>query len=194
MGPEWQNRVVTLIDLVDTTAAQTTASASTLMRRFHDVVYQAFAGTALKSVEQAYVWNDSVLVLSYVDDSTDSFIRAIDELQTFKKSIDIVRRSYAIAIKGQPFPPPALTGQQATSRVTVLKASSWAMANCYLVESLLKRYRATWYVDGRIVAKIGNLRRAVRKEKVAMLPTRRERLIHLYRDDPWRGSNARSNQ
>jgi len=35
-------------------------------------------------------------------------------------------------------------------RAVLLKTSSWAMANCFLIEKRLGRRRSHWYIDGRI--------------------------------------------
>lgn len=187
MGIGWRDCIVTLIDLVGAKKGAETGEASALMQRLHRLVTRELGDGSLRSVQHAYVWNDSVLVVSHVDKSALSFARALRDLQKLKKRIDNVRKSYAIAVKGQPFPQfQARTGAP-SKRVTVLKASSWAMANCFVVELALKKHRASWYVDGWIVAKVGGRRPSAWKEKVVMLPKNKARTVHLYKDEPWCG-------
>ena len=64
---------------------------------------------------------------------------------------------------------------------SVLRASSWAMANCFEIEKTLKRHRASWYIDTWIVQKVQGLGTASREEKVRMLPKNRERTVFLYK-------------
>ena len=71
----------------------------------------------------------------------------------------------------------------ANLRATVLQTSSWAMANCFIIEKVLKQERADWYVDTRIVRKVQGLRTEFQKKKVRMLPTNRERTVFLYKNN-----------
>ena len=183
MGIDWQESIVTLFDLVDAKRDASTGQASKRMRRFHRLVVRELKDRSLPSIVHTYTWNDSAFVVSKVDKSTGSFGQALRDLHGFKKAIDnldTLRPSFAIAVKGQIFPSNQ-TG--ANQRVTVLRASSWAMANCFEIEKILKRHRASWYVDTLIVKKVRGLGTAFRKKKVRMLPKNRERTVFLYKNN-----------
>jgi hypothetical protein len=183
VGSDWRDCIITLIDLVDAKEDAAEGVASVRMRELHRLVTQELGGGALGSVAHAYVWNDSVLALSYVDQTIQSYETALRDVRRLKGRIDQLRPSYAIAVKGQPFPP--ADDLPAHLRVTVLAASSWAMANCFLIEDKLRKYRATWYVDAWIADKLSGTLPAFRKGTVAMLPKKRRRSIHLYKRDLW---------
>lgn len=91
---------------------------------------------------------------------------------------------YAICVQGLAFPqdimaPAVFNGQVAHQpRAVVLKTSSWAMANCFLIEKALKHHRADWYIDSRIT-KDANLPASFASEKVELLPKSRARTIHM---------------
>src|SRR5690606_26271045 len=111
------------------------AEASKSMREFHKLVSTAMARD-LRPINHAYIWNDSVLLHGYVDKSASAYkavMRAADKL---KQEIDTVVPSYAVAVKGKSFPPLG----DSPPRVTVIEASSYAMANCFEVEAEAKRH------------------------------------------------------
>src|SRR5437870_5633660 len=76
--------------------------------------------------------------------------RTIDEwMQKWTK-----KKSYAVAVKGRAFP--ELTDGQAMDRVTILRTSSYAMANCFEIEREVKKrkLRKSWYLDDRLAKHI----------------------------------------
>jgi hypothetical protein len=152
MGKEWCDCIVTYIDVIGTRKKQDPA---TLMRSLHALV--AKMKSQLPSIAHAYTWNDSVLLLSFVD-GRKSYSAAICDADTLKKQIDDkIAKSYAIAVKGRVFPALDTTAAAAqNSGVTVIRASSWAMANCFEIEheSKKQKWRKPWYVDIRIAGKI----------------------------------------
>jgi hypothetical protein len=184
MGTHWRDCVVTLIDLVGTKAQATAAIASTQMRKLHRTLMDQ-AQTNRYSFAHAYAYNDAVLLLSYVDGKAASYRTAMRDADALKKEIDQIRNSYAIAVKGQAFPPVSnvITG----GRVTVIEASSWAMANCFEIEKQLGHLKQPWYVDERIASKI-TTDRASKKHEVSMYPSGGTRSIHVYDGYLWTAS------
>lgn len=135
-----------------------------------------------------YVWNDSVLLLSHETKPAETRRRLLIELSEFKASIEdhCGSKTYAISVKGLAFPhdqitSPSFQGQIAEQpRAIVLKTSSWAMANCFIIEKHLSRHRADWYIDSRISQNTG-LPEPVASETVDLLPKGESRTIHMYK-------------
>src|ERR1035437_4272348 len=182
MGQEWRDCIVTLIDMAGVKKRAKGGLASKLMREFHRLVMREI-GT-LQSVAHAYAWNDSVILLSYVDNLDSSFESAIRDAEKLKRQIDKDDHefSYAIAVKGQAFPP--AQGEHTTSKVTVIDASSWAMANCFMVQEAARKSRwqeKPWYIDIRIVKKI-RTNRSYKVHSVTLLPTNRPRQVYAFDD------------
>jgi hypothetical protein len=182
MGQEWRDCIVTMIDLVGV-KGRAGQDGSTLMRQFRALVTSETP--TLTSVAHTYVWNDSVLLLSYVD-GEGSVEHAIRDAETLKRRIDNLAGSYAIAIKGQAFPP--APGQHNLSKphnVTLIEASSWAMANCFIVEKALGgKCQKPWCVDSRITAQMQTSRTGS-PHSVALLPERRPRKIYVFDGYLW---------
>src|SRR5580700_6379769 len=103
MGKDWQDCIVTLIDLQGVKAMAEQGIASKLMLKFHNIVIKE--RDSLNITAHAYVWNDSVLLLSYVNEDDSSFESAMKDADKLKRRVDVIVRSYAIAVKGQTFPP-----------------------------------------------------------------------------------------
>lgn len=135
-----------------------------------------------------YVWNDSVLLLSYQTEpnwTKEAFIAELDDFKSFIEQ-QCGASMYAISVKGLAFPhdittPAIFTGPITKQpRAVVLKTSSWAMANCFLIEEALKRHRADWYIDSRIT-KGANLPAPFASEEVVLLPKNEARSIHMFK-------------
>lgn len=183
MRQDWRDCIVTLIDMAGVKKRAERGAGSALMLRLHALV--ARETEALQSVARTYVWNDSALLLSYVDETAVSFELAMRDAERLKRCIDGLAPSYAIAVKGQAFPPPEGNGQLRTSRVTVIEASSWAMANCFEIERILgPKWRKPWYIDVRIINKIKTMKPSG-QEKVKLLPTGIERQVCVFGGDLW---------
>lgn len=185
MGREWRDCIVTMIDLVGIKkSAQLGTTGSSLMRRLHNLVVQELK-IGLPSVAHAYTWNDSVLLLSYLDTENSSFEAALRDADKLKMRIDCLRPSYAIAVKGQTFPQihQSATVSQ-TPRFTIIEASSWAMANCFEIEKSIEKLRKPWYVDGRIAGRIRTNQKFL-KEKVGLFPSRARRNVYVYDGYLW---------
>ena len=63
-------------------------------------------------------------------------------------------------------------------RLTVIEASSWAMANCFEIEKKLCKLKQFWYVDERIARKIQTDKAS--QEHEVMYPTGHARNVHVY--------------
>jgi hypothetical protein len=161
------------------------SAASALMRSFHRLVRRKMA-SGLDALDHAYVWNDSVLLLAHVDDRPESYERAIHAADDLKREVDRTASSYAIAVKGRVFPSNAgFDG----ARVTVIKASSYAMANCFEIEAEAKRrrLRKAWYIDVRIARKVREAR-APKWIAVPLLPGGKRRRVYVHGGYLWGGA------
>ena len=135
-----------------------------------------------------YIWNDSVLLLTYETKPGEKRKQVLTELDEFKTSLEqrCGAPTYAISVKGLAFPRDQMTssvfqGQIADQpRAVVLKTSSWAMANCFVIESKLGHHRADWYVDSRITNNAG-IREPFARESISLLPKKAVREIHMYK-------------
>lgn len=183
MGPAWRDCIVTHIDLPWVKRLATkTGAGSRLMRQLHALAVRQLA-SGFSTVAHAYAWNDSVLLLSYVDARAASYDAAMRDAEMFKRRVDRLRRSYAVSVKGRTFPE-LHSVDPGSTRVTVMKASSWAMANCFEIEKRLGKYRASWYVDGRIARKLSGTCRS-RQHSVELLPSGHPRVVHSYPGYLW---------
>lgn len=171
--------MITYIDLAGTKVDAETGEASKRMQRLHQVVAEAVSGHALASISHAYTWNDSVIAVSRVRDAAGSFIEILRDLEVLKTRIDSVSRNYVVCVKGLAFP---RFKTSRARRVTILETSSWAMANCFVIEAALKKHRANWYIDGRIIRRIQGLRPTGR-ERVRMHPKSKTRWIYFFKSD-----------
>lgn len=182
MGKSWRDCIIVLIDLPGVRKlAPLKGVGASVMRKLHILTTRQVPHLA--NVNHAYVWNDSVLLVGFVDGTSDSFVRVMREVDTFKRAVDSINTSYAIAVKGQTFPEVDVAGTSA-DRITVLQASSWAMANCFEIEKKLKKVRAAWYVDGRIARRLRGTNRS-NERSVALLPSGRHRTIHTFSGYLW---------
>jgi len=182
MGENWRDCIVVFLDLPGVKElAPRTAAGSSMMRELHVLAVKEVPH--LTRVNHAYVWNDSVLLLGFVDKTRASFIEVMREADRFKRAVDVIKTSYAVAVKGQTFPAPEAI-EIASDRVTVLQASSWAMANCFEIEKKLGSLGAAWYVDGRIATKLRGTNQS-KKHKVALLPSGQQRTVHTYLGYLW---------
>ncbi|MBI3004773.1 MAG: hypothetical protein HYY49_05090 [Ignavibacteriales bacterium] len=182
MGSNWRDCIIIFIDLVGVKKlAAKNGAGSKLMQKLYSLAVTNLP--QLTSVSRAYVWNDSILLLSYIGNSSDSFVAIMKDADKFKRHVDTLMSSYAIAVKGQTFPSLRKQGRS-PANVTFLEASSWAMANCFEIERRLKKLRASWYVDGRIANKLRGTTRST-KHKVQLYPSGQSRAVHSYKDYLW---------
>jgi hypothetical protein len=183
---QWRDCIVILIDLIGVKklAYAGDSQASKAMLRFHEIVRQEMSA-GLSSLDHAYVWNDAVLLLAYIDGDSHTIGRIMVDASRLKQKVGTIRKSYAIAVKGQSFPTNQSPARIENSdlRVTVLRASSYAMANCFQIESVVKkqRLRMAWYIDERIAKYVTSLKHT--SIRVKLLPTGSAREICLYAKD-----------
>ena len=135
-----------------------------------------------------YVWNDSVLLLSYTTKPASKRQELLAELSEFKSFLEqqCGVSMYAISVQGLAFPqdivaPAVFDGQVSQQpRAVVLKTSSWAMANCFLIEEKLRHHRADWYIDSRITEGV-TLPVPIASETIALFPKKEPRTIHMFK-------------
>jgi hypothetical protein len=186
MSEDWPDCIVTLIDVIGIkSAAKRGSKASGQMRNLHSLA-QTSMNLGMPKHAHSYCWNDSVLLLAFWNGEPADGRGILSEASALKRRIDeTIGQSYAISVKGRAFPdhtppPPAVyDGANHHPRCVVLKASSYAMANCYLTEAEAKKQkcRADWYIDVRLKKVLGQ--RLTESFAVEMLPTGKSRKVYL---------------
>ena len=189
----WRHCIVSLIDVtgIKKLAAKGDGIASAKMREMHSLVFSA-ASHGLKAHAHAYLWNDSALLLAFVDADLKQAPDVLREVDALKAKIDCIGKCYAVSVKGKAFPElepwqaPAYDGQIAEQpRAVVIKASSYAMANCFLIEEGLgKKFKKPWAVDGRIAKHIETTQKFSDQE-IELLPNNNRRAVRLYDGPLW---------
>lgn len=188
MDEEWKKCILSYIDIIGVKAHAKDSRGSSIMRRLQCCVTDGFEKHLLRH-DHAYVWNDSVLVIAFFKNERGEKMRLLREVNGFKRHLDktLDMPSFAVVVEGMIFPAneylpgPGLNGVD-SSKVTVLKTSSWAMANCFKIERELKKYKMSWYIDSRVTKR---LRRSSRIEQVRLLPANRKRAVLMYDDYLW---------
>lgn len=169
-------------------ASNPKGKASSRMRRLHKDVSVAMR-CGMKHHDHAYLWNDSVLLLAFLNrvNTPEAVLRDVDGL---KRKLEHLGKSYAISVKGRAFPYPGSSQPVGNhARTTVIRASSYAMANCFRIEELIgKKLRKPWYVDGRLARKI-HTRQRCSKKRVKLLPGPKSRWVYVYDGYLWGGPN-----
>lgn len=183
----WPPCIVTAFDLVGTRSLAASGKGSSAMMTMHSrAVAKINHGLPLHS--HGYIWNDSVLLLSYMTEpnwSKNGFFAELNEFKSFLQQA-CGASMYAISVKGLAFPnditaPAVFDGQVAWQpRAVVLKTSSWAMANCFLIEKALGHHRADWYIDSRITTG-ADLPKPFASEATDLLPKKESRRIDMFR-------------
>lgn len=187
MGKDWPHCIVTVIDVIGIKdlAKIGDSRASTQMRRLHALTRTAFY-SGMPMHAHSYCWNDSVLLLAYWNQDLEAARSILAEASKLKRNVDSqIDKSYAISVKGQAFPETTserLGIPDEQSRCTILRASSYAFANCYQIEAEAKRnrLRASWYIDSRLEQAID--RTAYKEFSMTLLPGQRNRRILLFND------------
>lgn len=179
--------IITAFDLIGTRSLAATGQASSAMVHMHRLAV-AKINNGLPLHRHGYVWNDSILLLSYEINPAHRRAALLAELSEFKTWLQAQcgESFYAISVMGQAFPhdelaPAVFDGQIAHQpRAVVLKTSSWAMANCFIIEKKLKHHRADWYVDSRITHGV-QLQKPFAAEDIELLPKAETRTVHMFR-------------
>lgn len=178
---DFKDCIISYLDLDDTKdlIKKNSRSGARAMRVLHQLVSNV--ASKLTAHEEVCFWQDSVLLLATVDSNKESYCKAMEDVHLLKAKIDKNHCCHAVCIKGQSFPAPTFPRGTRKPRTVYLSASSFAFSNCFTVERILSKHLAGWYIDSRIVRKIG-IRKADVIEEVKLLPTNAERAIHMYRD------------
>jgi hypothetical protein len=198
----WRDCAVSLIDFpgIRKLARQPDTKASDLMRTMHTCVANSLQA-GLPNHKRAYIWNDSVLLLAFLDQISSSPEKVLREVDGLKRKVDALANdyglpdSYAISVKGQAFPPVEVgeqpKGQGSTApqpRAVIIEASSYALANCYLIEeSLGKDLKKPWYVDSRLASEIKTDLIPARIKPPKLLPGTEVREVYVYSGYLWLG-------
>lgn len=183
MKSQWHDCIVAYVDLVGIKKLAASGDGSRMMRELHCTARSAADG-GLSSLHHIYAWNDSLLTVSILGGSGGAaYEEVLRDAATLVRSAERVAPAYAIAVKGRVFPQNEMR-DDGSHRLTILRSSSWAMANCFRIEAELARLRARWYIDSRITDKLPRLRGG-RVHKVQMLPTERKRRVLVFGADPW---------
>ena len=184
---DWRDCIVVYIDLQGTKnlAQKGNSEATGIMRAFHRKVVDERPKSYLSSIEQVYLWNDSALLLGYVDTHVQAYEQIIRAADSLKREVDEISMSYAVSVKGQAFP---RIGAQ-PSGTTVIEASSYALGNCMTVENVAKSKKLTcsWYVDERIAKKV-SATESKTSFGVRMLPDNQERTVYGHDGYLWANS------
>lgn len=172
MISRWPDCVLTYIDLIGTKANP----SSKKLRQLHRVALAAMQ-TPVEH-QWAYCWNDSVLLLAEWDKSAEQLRAILEEARGIARKIDEVDDNFIITVKGQLFPAPRETLQQA-SHCHVLRTSSYAMGNIFLIESWARKnkIRKKWYLDSRL--RKGLAAEPPKHEEIALLPAMEKRKVYL---------------
>lgn len=181
----WRDCIVVFFDLAGTKKlAAAGPKGSDLQRSFHRLICEQMRD-GFHSIDHAYIWNDSVLLLAYPDDEKtyEQIMHAADDL---KRVVDKHCSCYAIAVKGQAFPAIGASFGEPPSRVTVLRTSSYAMANCFAIEeeARKRKIRKQWYVDARI-ARAVKISRSPTWFALRLLPRGKCRRIYTHSGYIW---------
>ena len=184
---DWPPCIITAFDLIGTRSLSSSGRGSEKMIEMHNRAV-AKINHCLPLHSHGYVWNDSVLLLSYTTEPASKRQELLAELSEFKSFLEqqCGVSMYAISVKGLAFPqdivaPAVFDGQVSQQpRAVVLKTSSWAMANCFLIEKELGHHRADWYIDSRITEGV-SLPAPIASEAITLLPKREQRTIHMFK-------------
>lgn len=183
---DWQRCIITTFDMIGITRLAEKGLGSSLMLQMHQFAVQKI-NQSLPNHAHGYIWNDSIQLLSYHCMDSKNRKEAINELSEFKEALDThCGLTYAISVMGQTFPQneflaPVYNGSIGQQpRATILKTSSWAMANTFNIETKLKSHRADWYIDSRITKNL-DLPEPFKSEQLKLLPKNELRTINLYK-------------
>ncbi len=184
----WPDCVVSYFDLIGIRKKIElgNSEASILMQKLHLLVRTSmFSG--MPTHDNAYVWNDSALFLAFPKEDAD-YEKIMRELNDVKPKIDDISPSYAICVKGRVIPESPCqydTNLAGQPRFVYLKASSYALANCFKIEDTLKKLEMDWYVDSRIAERVPAFAQCHQHE-VTMLPSGTKRGIYVLKGSIWK--------
>ncbi len=181
----WNDCIMSLLDLVGIRklVAEGRSDGTRTMIDFHRLV-QAESAEALQYHQHVYVWNDSILLLALLDSKHVYFEAIMKEVDGLKRKIDSHCQCYAISVKGKTFPMPS--APTVDDKFVFLRASSYALANCFTIEKALGgTFRKPWYVDIRIAKRIRPSTPFCNRRAVTLLPYSKPRYIYMYDTYLW---------
>lgn len=185
---EWPPCIVTAFDLIGTRVSAPNGVASSRMLQMHRFAVEKI-NDGMPNHNHGYVWNDSVLLLTYSTKPATLRRSVLIELSEFKFALEqwCGAQTYAISVQGLAFPQSSLVSPLVFQgnntdqpRTVVLKTSSWAMANCFAIEKALKKKSADWYIDSRITKGL-RLPSPFASEEIELLPKNKRRVINMYK-------------
>jgi hypothetical protein len=167
--------IVSLLDLNDLMTHR--GPKGSVMRELHQLV--ANCAPNLKAHEEVCFWQDAVLLLALVNPSMLAHRRVMKDVAKLKAAIDEFHPCHAVSVKGKAFPAPEVHHSPSRPRTVYLAASSWAFANCFRIETKLRKRRADWYIDSPIKRKI-RMRAADHIDSIRLLPRKELREVHVF--------------
>src|SRR4051794_39752649 len=101
--------IVTVIDLIDIRAIAAQGQASSVMVTIHNHVIASVNAGNLPSHTYIYLWNDSILLLAYIEGDVNrrtTKTTVLREANILQRDIDKhwKRGSYGISVQGMAFP------------------------------------------------------------------------------------------
>ena len=181
--------IVSYLDLIGTKSEITNSMKSEWIETFNRVysIIRNNANNSMPMHEVIYYWNDSVLLLA-LPKSKEDYEPIIKEVNTLKKLIDCVRKSFVVCIKGKTIDDNNydLVNDSLNSKAIYLRASSMAFANCFEVLDYIEKHnkqKASWYIDKRIVDNLNITNKSI-KNRIPLLP-RNVRFVYKYNDYLW---------
>jgi hypothetical protein len=180
---DFQDCIVSYLDLndVERILSRQSRHAVRMMRDLHALLAN-YAGSLWAHAEICF-WQDSVLLLGFVDETSDSYRRVMSDVVRLKEVIHRMHPCHGVCVKGQSFPAQQIPPRANGPRVVYLSASSLAFSNAFQIERELHQRGVDWYIDSRIVKRC-KFRAADACKHVKLLPTNAGRKIHLYCGSP----------
>lgn len=135
----------------------------------------------LRNIDHIYCWNDSVLLLSYLDQFPRDMSALVQEISEIKCAIDgeCKMKSFVAMVKGMTFVPndlqiraPMQRGSEPNPVYHYMLASSMAFANCYTIIKLFRNDHHDWYIDERVQQVLNSVLqgRLTERNKFSALP------------------------
>lgn len=184
---DWPPCIVTVFDAIGIKELAASGTGSEKMIELHKAAVEKI-NNGLPHHSHGYVWNDSVLLLSYETEPASTRQKLLAELNEFKSYLELECKTpmYAISVMGLAFPQEEKTLVDTAAktshepRAVVLRTSSWAMANCFHIEEKLGHYQADWYVDSRITYGV-ILPPPLASKRVPLFPKKQRRTIQVFK-------------
>ena len=134
---DFRDGIVSYIDLNDVgkILLRESRRGVRIMRQLHSEV--ASFANQLASHREICFWQDSVMLLGDVDNTTESYRKVMSDVVLMKDLIQRIHPCHAVCVKGQAFPLRVIRSKRVGPRVTYLATSSLAFANVFAIERKL---------------------------------------------------------